>query len=205
MAAEFSRCDRDEDLAPLAIERYSCAPPTEQDPEAWKSARTNVRAQLEHQANRVVNLELAESFSEHTWRRHVHDLGRLHAQVAALAEGKEREAEQINLKRKRDQAKLGPDIVRAERAVVERLERHRALEARVAALRKEEAKYVADAAATRTPSPSFVCATLSQRCWSVPIKSSLKAPGAAMSSIRQAIVVPVSPSCTWPASTLTTA
>ena len=39
------------------------------------------------------------------------------------------------------QAKLGPDIVRAERAVVERLERHRALEARVAALRKEEAKY----------------------------------------------------------------
>ena len=140
MAAEFSRCDRDEDLAPLAIERYSCAPPTEQDPEAWKSARTNVRAQLEHQANRVVNLELAESFSEHTWRRHVHDLGRLHAQVAALAEGKEREAEQINLKRKRDQAKLGPDIVRAERAVVERLERHRALEARVAALRKEEAR-----------------------------------------------------------------
>ena len=137
MAAEFSRCDRDEDLAPLAIERYSCAPPTEQDPEAWKSARTHVRAQLEHQANRVVNLELAESFSEHTWRRHVHDLGRLHAQVAALAEGKEREAEQINLKRKRDQAKLGPDIVRAERAVVERLERHRALEARVAALRKE--------------------------------------------------------------------
>ena len=140
MAAEFARCDQDEDLAPLAIERYSCAPPTEQDPEAWKSARTNVRAQLEHQANRVVNLELAESFSEHTWRRHVHDLGRLHAQVAALAEGKEREAEQINLKRKRDQAKLGPDIVRAERAVVERLERHRALEARVAALRKEEAK-----------------------------------------------------------------
>ena len=140
MAAECARCDRDEDRAPLAIERYSCAPPTEQDPEAWKSARTNVRAQLEHQANRVVNLELAESFSEHTWRRHVHDLGRLHAQVAALAEGKEREAEQINLKRKRDQAKLGPDIVRAERAVVERLERHRALEARVAALRKEEAK-----------------------------------------------------------------
>jgi hypothetical protein len=87
-----------------------------------------------------VNLELAESFSEHAWRRHVHDLKRLHEQVAALAEGKEREAEQINLKRKRDQAKLGPDIVRAERAVVERLERHRALEARVAALRKEEAK-----------------------------------------------------------------
>ena len=44
MAAEFSRCDRDEDLAPLAIERYSCAPPTEQDPEAWRTARQNVRA-----------------------------------------------------------------------------------------------------------------------------------------------------------------
>ena len=48
--------------------------------------------------------------------------------------------ESASCKRKRDQAKLGPDIVRAERAVVERLERHRALEARVAALRKEEAK-----------------------------------------------------------------
>ena len=118
MAAEFSRCDRDEDLAPLAIERYSCAPPTEQDPEAWKSSRTNVRAQLEHQANRVVNLELAESFSEHMWRRHVHDLGRLHAQVAALAEGKEREAEQIE-QAERDQASSGPTCEAAGQAVVE--------------------------------------------------------------------------------------
>ena len=40
---------------------------------AWKAARDNVRAQLEHQANRVVNLELAESFSEHAWRRHVRE------------------------------------------------------------------------------------------------------------------------------------
>lgn len=135
MAAEFARCERDEDLQPLAIERYSCAPPTDRDPDAWSKARRNVRAQLEHQANRVVNLELAESFSEHVWRRHVHDLGRLNQQVTALAQGKEREAEQINLKRKRDQAKLGPDILRAERAVVERLGRHRALEARVRALR----------------------------------------------------------------------
>ena len=69
MAAELARVERGEELQPLSIERYSCEPPeADSGADAWKAARDNVRAQLEHQANRVVNLELCESFSEHAWQ-----------------------------------------------------------------------------------------------------------------------------------------
>ena len=65
MQQELERVDKGGEMAPLEIDRYSCEPPEPalaSDPRAWKKAYENVCSQLEHQANRVVNLELAESF-----------------------------------------------------------------------------------------------------------------------------------------------
>lgn len=114
---ELDRLDRSEDPAPLSIDRYNCDRPAvalEGDAQAWRKALHNCWAQLEHQANRVVNLELAESFADVAWARHCEDLARLKQQLEILADSKERECESINLQRKAYQEKLAPEIARLE-------------------------------------------------------------------------------------------
>mmetsp|Transcript_323 Transcript_323/g.795 ORF Transcript_323/g.795 Transcript_323/m.795 type:complete len:161 (+) Transcript_323:1-483(+) len=148
LASELERLEKGDDAAPLDVARYACEAPSEEtDPAAWRAARDNVRAQLEHQANRVVNLELAEAFAEGDWGRHVHDLKALKAQLEGLAAAKQREAEQINLKRKADQAKIGPEILRHERRNDDAAAKHRKLSASIDALKKQVADLEAAAAA----------------------------------------------------------
>lgn len=151
MQQELERVDKGGEMAPLEIDRYSCEPPEPalaSDPRAWKKAYENVCSQLEHQANRVVNLELAESFGAAAWQRHVEDLEQLKALVEGLAASKKREAEQINLKRKADQEKLAPEILRYEKQATEKVAKHQQLEIENAKLRKQIADLEAKATAS---------------------------------------------------------
>ncbi|KAJ8601624.1 hypothetical protein CTAYLR_007257 [Chrysophaeum taylorii] len=132
--AELERIDRGEAPAPLSIERYNCDPPRDRSTE-WPRALHNCWAQLEHQANRVVNLELAEAFAEATWKRHVQDLENLHRQLEALASATERRAETINLKRKADQEAIAPEILRCDRDYDRLVRKHLDLERAIARLR----------------------------------------------------------------------
>ena len=92
-------------------------------------------AQLGHQANRVVNLELAEAFGEAAWRRHAADLAAARDALRASARGARAAAERVNAARRADQERLAPEILRAERRCAARLEARGALEAEVAGLR----------------------------------------------------------------------
>ena len=140
MRGELARVAAGEDLEPMPIERYACEAPQDADaadPAAWKGARDNVRSQLGHQVNRVINLELAESFSETAWRRHVQDLEAMKQQLVELAQAKRKEAERVNLKRKADQEQIAPEILRCEKKAQAQLEKHFQLETEIAKLRAQ--------------------------------------------------------------------
>lgn len=125
--AELDRLEHGDDLQPLSIERYNCEMPEaalQADAQAWRRALFNCWAQLEHQADRVVNLEVAESFAELAWARHVQDLEQLKHQIEMLADAKQREAEAINLKRRADQEKIAPTVDRLERERRALVEKH---------------------------------------------------------------------------------
>lgn len=74
LAKEFERAARDEgSMPPPDSSRYELAPPPKSkrdDENAWQVAVANARAQLEHQALRIQNLELAAKFAPNAWRAH---------------------------------------------------------------------------------------------------------------------------------------
>jgi pre-mRNA-splicing factor SPF27 len=74
LAKEFARVAKvGGSMPPPDSSRYSLNPPLESqrgDENAWEVAVKNARAQLEHQALRIQNLELAAKFSPNAWRAH---------------------------------------------------------------------------------------------------------------------------------------
>ena len=61
LAAEMRRMEAGQRMQPLDVSRYEVAPPEgalQRDPSAWRAALANARSQLEHQHNRLANLEL---------------------------------------------------------------------------------------------------------------------------------------------------
>jgi len=58
-------------MPPLEITRFRLDPPPQAkrgDVAAWRSALDNANAQLEHQLNRIANLELLLKFGPNSWR-----------------------------------------------------------------------------------------------------------------------------------------
>lgn len=56
-------------IPPLDVTRYSAPSPAERgDASAWQRSLENAQAQLEHQQNRVDNLELLLHYSGNAWR-----------------------------------------------------------------------------------------------------------------------------------------
>ncbi len=58
----------------LDMTRYRLDPPSQaqrNDLAAWRAAIDNAHAQLEHQYNRIQNLELMLKFGPNTWRAQV--------------------------------------------------------------------------------------------------------------------------------------
>lgn len=135
---ELERIEKGEEIEPFSIERYACEPPaSDVDETSWRRAWANCCAQLEHQANRVLNLELAESFAVVSWARHVQDLEQYKIGLEALAAAKEREAERVNLKRKSHQLSIASEIARTEAHTASLLQSHLQLERANAQLRAQ--------------------------------------------------------------------
>jgi len=71
VAQEMTRIDMGQSMCIPDNLRYRLDPPPQSkrsDVEAWTAAIDNAKAQLEHQATRVVNLELALKFAPAAWR-----------------------------------------------------------------------------------------------------------------------------------------
>lgn len=70
---EMDRVAKGEPIKPLDVSRYKLERPsgeTERDVKAWKAARDNAQAQLEHQHTRIMNLELMNKYGTNAWRQH---------------------------------------------------------------------------------------------------------------------------------------
>mmetsp|Transcript_4089 Transcript_4089/g.5736 ORF Transcript_4089/g.5736 Transcript_4089/m.5736 type:complete len:264 (+) Transcript_4089:85-876(+) len=130
--------DRGENMeGSFSLERYSCEPPKDStDDKEWVKAVNNVSAQLENQTNRVLNLELLETFGEAAWRRHIQDLQGLKLQLETLVSAKRRKADAINVQRKTHQESISPHILHYEASYNSALHHH--LELRLANTQLEQ-------------------------------------------------------------------
>lgn len=110
---ELERVARGEALAAMDLERYNLNPPgssQSSDPAAWQAALDNAHAQLEHQLNRLLNLELLVKYGPVTWRAHneavASYVSRLEGEVAA-ARGA---IDELNRERKLQQTAAGREL-----------------------------------------------------------------------------------------------
>lgn len=106
-----------EDMEPLDFSRYNVDPPEpalQRDAQAWVAAVRNCRAQLEHQNNRLLNLELCSNFGPKIWLQHNQDLTKTAEALEAQLTSARAASEALNLKRKLAQEKAGPEFARHE-------------------------------------------------------------------------------------------
>jgi hypothetical protein len=95
----------------LQMSRYDVAAPTgdmEDNPQAWREAIINARAQHEHQQNRLLNLELELTHGESIWQAHSVSLEGLVRSTAAIADSMERQKNELNSARLQSQRAAMP-------------------------------------------------------------------------------------------------
>ena len=108
--SEWTRVCNDQPMPKLDVARYALETPSgaqQNDPAAWKCAMQNAQAQLGHQANRLVNLELLAQHGAPLWRAHLNWLDAAVAQCAAAVAEEDAEIEVLNRKRKSEQLTAG--------------------------------------------------------------------------------------------------
>ncbi|CAM9431980.1 unnamed protein product, partial [Choristocarpus tenellus] len=74
--------------------------PMAEDEEAWKGAVDNARAQIEHQQNRLLNLELLQNYGASLWLRHNKAAEEMEGVLVNQVKRAREEAEGINAQRK---------------------------------------------------------------------------------------------------------
>lgn len=94
----------------LDLSRYKLDAPSSDDPAVWQRAIENAQAQLEHQLNRTVNLELLKKFGATKWKVHNEQVTLLKSKLATALEDARSRVEQINRKRKSEQVAVGQEL-----------------------------------------------------------------------------------------------
>ena len=118
VAEELARVERGASMVIPDTMRYRLDPPPQskrEDVEAWKEAIDNARAQLEHQATRCANLELALKYAPAAWRaRNAWGEATVKAYEEALARART-EVNEVNVMRKLQQESAAKEIAALER------------------------------------------------------------------------------------------
>jgi len=128
---------------PLDTSRYNVPGPKgalKEDAQAWRSAVTNARAQLEHQQNRLMNLELESEYGEEGWHAYLASLERAAIRTASLAEGALKEKRAINSQRLSAQRASAPTLSKISGKRSEALMRVLALQGAVTQLEAQHAE-----------------------------------------------------------------
>lgn len=113
MKTEFERISTRQPMELLSMKRYELPQPSanqKTDLNAWTECLHNSMAQLEHQAERVVNLELLSQYGADSWRDHCAVLQSMfEAQQRAHSELRRR-IQETNWDRKSAQKKAGEEL-----------------------------------------------------------------------------------------------
>ncbi|KAG0030801.1 hypothetical protein BGZ81_002159 [Podila clonocystis] len=142
MQQELDRVRRGKPMEQLDLARYQLHPPTSTDststspsidangsplpaqpsaseelPEGraqWTQAIENANAQLEHQNQRILNLELVQKFGNNAWNIHNYQLEYDLSQLRKQVDDKRAEVMELNKLRKRDQLDVAESLHRLE-------------------------------------------------------------------------------------------
>ncbi|KAI9336744.1 Pre-mRNA-splicing factor SPF27 [Obelidium mucronatum] len=126
-------------LNAIDTSRFRLEPPSNpHSEEDWKAAVDNAHAQIEHQQNRLVNLELINKFGANAWKLHNFQL------EAGIAQQKQ-ELLDLNKERKIEQTRAGGELRQLEEKwsdLVDRVLRvdiaNQVLEAEIEALQQQQ-------------------------------------------------------------------
>lgn len=100
---EYERVRQEQPLPPMDATRLRLDPPPltrRNDPAAWKAALDNAHCQLEHQYNRLLNLELLLKFGPNAWRAHNDQLDAHNKQLEGEVAAARKDIESTNKARK---------------------------------------------------------------------------------------------------------
>lgn len=104
-------------MPPLDAARFRLDPPPASrrgDPAAWQAALDNARSQLEHQLNRIANLELLLKFGPNTWRAQAATSSAAAKQLERRLAETRRAVDAVNRERKVQQMAAGNELRRLE-------------------------------------------------------------------------------------------
>lgn len=131
LQAEWERVRADTPMAELDKGRYKCAPPPDNrrnDVTAWHSSLDNAHSQLEHQYNRMLNMELMLAYGPNLWQAY---LKSLEVSCKRLEEDVREAAQQIvevNKRRKLRHQEVGEQLQATEVEWAELLVKNREIE-----------------------------------------------------------------------------
>jgi len=110
---EYQRVKEGKPMRELDITRYSLGDPPQSrqnDVTAWVKAVENSNAQLMHQSNRLINLELLQKYGGNSWRLHNYQLEGALKHFEAVLEQQKSEITALNKKRKQDQMEAANNL-----------------------------------------------------------------------------------------------
>lgn len=108
--AEFERIQNHTPMESLSMKRYELPPPSAarlSDYTAWLEAVENSMAQLEHQATRVMNLELMLEYGCESWKAYLELFISLQAKALNQLQEVKKKIQDINWQRKNTQTQVG--------------------------------------------------------------------------------------------------
>ncbi|KAJ3137248.1 hypothetical protein HDU90_002034 [Geranomyces variabilis] len=111
LAADLDRVSTSQSNPILDTARFRLEPPKNPKSLAdWQTALENAEAQLEHQTNRLINLELVNTFGSNAWKLHCYQLEWLASSLQKEVDAAAKEVTDINKDRKTAQLKMGQTL-----------------------------------------------------------------------------------------------
>lgn len=113
MVNEFERIQNRLTMEPLSMKRYELPPPPPSkisELSAWQHSIENSMAQLEHQAVRVMNLELMLDYGCEAWKVYLEVMTSMLAKAQARLHDIKKEIQDINWQRKSKQTQAGEKL-----------------------------------------------------------------------------------------------
>ncbi|KAK3733135.1 hypothetical protein QZH41_012970 [Actinostola sp. cb2023] len=137
---EFDRIAKRQPMELLSMKRYELPKPAatqKHDIAAWMEAVENSMAQLEHQAERIINLELLSKHGSNAWRTHCGLLSKIMEHQQKLLLDLRKHIQELNWQRKSEQSKAGEQLQHLEHSWVGLVSKNYEIERACLELEKE--------------------------------------------------------------------
>jgi len=140
LLGEWMRVCDEQPMPKLDNSRYQMEAPAKNrqtDLTAWQASVDNAQAQLEHQANRLCNLELLQKHGANAWRAHLNALEAANGSVSLAKDAVVAEIEAVNRKRKAEQTEVAPKLLKLESEWVSAVRKNIEIESQCLRLEQE--------------------------------------------------------------------